>query len=168
MVPVKRRRSVALDPPPSSPPCTTERQCDLVAQMLCGIPNEMWNFILGNLEQEELVSATTVSKKFRSLALDPALWKALDLSALPEQRFKMDICMNLINRCTMLREFYIQGGGTTDPETEALAHYAVRKHRQMSQLEMHMEFKEAEVNDVNIPCSACALKNYVWFFRTPV
>ena len=71
------------------------------------IPNEIWmNNILNLLSVEDLVSVSKTNKKFRTLSLDPSLWKTLTLDYRTIMR-KPKCYKDLLQRCSKLRHLKI-------------------------------------------------------------
>jgi hypothetical protein len=49
---------------------------------LLDLPNEIWIKILSNIDQNDLLNLSLVSKKVKELVLDPALWTNLKIRRL--------------------------------------------------------------------------------------
>jgi hypothetical protein len=124
-----------------------------------GLPNEVWINILGNLDQEDLLSASLVSKQLRELALDPDLWKDLRLTEDEDEdededeeddgvgkevRYCLERCLALFDRCKKLQTLEIKSGNSL-AMIEAMAEYAIRNCKQISRLKISAMPKKGEL-----------------------
>ena len=63
------------------------------------LPQDLWTKIFKFLSQKDLLKASAVCKEFNTHALDPILWKTLDLEI---SYYKLVSHQNLLRRCTGL------------------------------------------------------------------
>eukprot|EP00092_Neocalanus_flemingeri_P102580 GFUD01131209.1.p1 GENE.GFUD01131209.1~~GFUD01131209.1.p1 ORF type:complete len:295 (+),score=49.28 GFUD01131209.1:79-963(+) len=78
------------------------------------LPRELWIQIFNLLSRKDLLRSSTVCKEFYSYAMDPILWKTLDLKlSLDNLRLQQ----NLLSRCTMLLTLQLRGPATSHSET---------------------------------------------------
>ena len=70
--------------------------------IMSNIPRELWLTILKNLSQKELLNVSLVSKEFYSLAMDPVLWRSVELKL--GQHRMLGLQLNLLERCTGLHD----------------------------------------------------------------
>ena len=70
------------------------------------LPGELWIQIFKFLSQNDLLKASTACKEFYSHAMDPILWKTLDLELNLEN---LMLHQNLLKRCTGLLKLQLRG-----------------------------------------------------------